>query len=119
MSQSAHILQASFHDIEDVITLFDQYRMFYGQSSDKQGAASFIFQLMERRESVILLAREEERGDALGFAQVYPSYSSISMRRTWILNDLFVVKESRGRGIGRERMTSDEENRYCVCIHRE
>ena len=83
-----------FHDMEDVITLFDQYRVFYGQSSDK-------------------------RGDAVGFAQVYPSYSSISMRRTWILNDLFVVKESRGRGIGRERMTSDEENRYCVCIHRE
>ena len=37
---------------------------------------------------------------ALGFTQLYPSYSSVSMNPIWILNDLFVAEEARRRGVG-------------------
>ncbi|MGW8957668.1 GNAT family N-acetyltransferase [Paenibacillus sp. NPDC055715] len=35
----------------------------------------------------------------LGFTQLYPSFSSVSMKRTWILNDLYVQEEARKQGI--------------------
>ncbi|HBY68373.1 MAG TPA: GNAT family N-acetyltransferase, partial [Flavobacteriaceae bacterium] len=38
--------------------------------------------------------------EAVGFTQLYPSFSSVSVQRTYILNDLFVSKEYRGKGIG-------------------
>src|SRR5439155_315958 len=41
-----------------------------------------------------------EGGRALGFTQLYPSFSSVSMRPIWILNDLFVAEGARWRGVG-------------------
>ena len=41
---------------------------------------------------------------ALGFVQLYPSFSSVAARRLWVLNDLYVTPEGRGRGIGRALM---------------
>ena len=38
---------------------------------------------------------------ALGFVQLYPSFSSVAARRIWILNDLYVVPGARKQGIGR------------------
>ena len=35
----------------------------------------------------------------LGFTQMYPSFSSVSMQRNWILNDLFVIPEKRKQGV--------------------
>lgn len=32
--------------------------------------------------------------------QLYPSFSPIAMKRTWILNDLYVIHEARREGIG-------------------
>ena len=40
-----------------------------------------------------------EGTEGLGFAQLYPSFSSVSMKRLWILNDLFVAPEARRRGV--------------------
>ena len=54
-----------------------------------------------RGETVIFLAyRGADRG-AVGFAQLYPTFSSVSMERLWILNSLFVAPEARKLGAGR------------------
>ena len=36
----------------------------------------------------------------MGFTQLYPSFSSVSLARTFILNDLFVVPGRRRAGVG-------------------
>ena len=36
----------------------------------------------------------------MGFPQLYPVFSSISMKKSWILNDMFVDLEARKLGIG-------------------
>ena len=41
---------------------------------------------------------------ALGFTQLYPSFSSVSTKRLWILNDLFVSDEARRFGVARALM---------------
>lgn len=109
MNELLHITQASFQDLDDVSVLFDQYRSYYGQASDPVGARAFLFRLMEHRESVIFLARNGQHGDAVGFAQLYPVFSSISMQRSWILNDLFVIESSRGHGAGRKLLSEVSE----------
>ena len=89
------IRRATLQDIDRVVPMFDAYRQFYGQDSDPDGARRFLIERIERQQSVILIA-----GDDAGFAQLYPSFSSVRMQPTMILNDLFVRPEARSRGIG-------------------
>ena len=35
----------------------------------------------------------------MGFTQLYPIFSSVGMKRCWLLNDLFVLDTVRGKGI--------------------
>jgi ribosomal protein S18 acetylase RimI-like enzyme len=44
----------------------------------------------------------------VGFTQLYPLFSSVRMRPTWRLNDLFVAREARGRGVARALMAAAE-----------
>jgi ribosomal protein S18 acetylase RimI-like enzyme len=49
---------------------------------------------------VIFLALGPDRS-AIGFTQLYPSFSSASAKRIFILNDLFVDPGARRSGVGR------------------
>jgi ribosomal protein S18 acetylase RimI-like enzyme len=92
------LVQISPEQVVLVAPLFDSYRQFYGQKADPDGAREFLAERLERGESVVLAIVEGER--ALGFTQLYPSFSSVSMLPIWILNDLFVVEDARRRGVG-------------------
>ena len=92
------IRTASITDLAAVAYLFDQYRQFYKQSEDIDGATVFLQERMEKNETVILLALED--GEVVGFTQLFPIFSSVSMRKAWLLNDLFVQEDQRGKGIG-------------------
>lgn len=89
------ICRATMDDIDRVVPLFDAYRRFYGQPSDVAGARHFLTERIRQDESVILIA-----DDDTGFTQLYPCFSSVRMQPTIILNDLFVVPDARGRGVG-------------------
>ena len=90
------IRRAKKKDIDKLSVLFDKYRIFYKQSSDIDNAKSFLKKRMKRMESVILVA--EERKELIGFTQLFPIFSSVSMKRTWLLNDLYVNEKARGMG---------------------
>jgi GNAT superfamily N-acetyltransferase len=92
------IKKATREDIAKVALLFDAYRVFYKQSSDLQKAFDFLEQRMEKGESVIFLA--VLKNEAVGFIQMYPIFSSVSLKRAWLLNDLFVAENARNQGVG-------------------
>ena len=94
------IYQATSVDIDDLTLLFDAYRQFYGQAPAPMAAAAFIAERLAKSESVIFLARSET-GEAIGFAQLYPAFSSVAMKRMWYLNDLFVAASARQQGVAR------------------
>ena len=94
------IARAEPKDLDDVVPLFDGYRQFYGQRSDLAAARAFLRDRMERAESVIYVAYTAP-GEAAGFTQLYPSFSSVSLKRLWVLNDLFVRSDVRRGGVGR------------------
>ncbi len=90
--------QATVEDVDHIAPLFDEYRQFYGKPSDLSAARAFLLDRFTHSQSVIFLARTTTR-DAIGFTQLFPSFSSVSMARVFILNDLFVVPTARRRGV--------------------
>lgn len=92
------IYQATIEDSEGVTDLFNLYRIFYQQTSDLEGARAYIKDRLKSKDSVIFVVKNEQ--EYAGFTQLYPAFSSISMGRAWILNDLYVVAEARKQGIG-------------------
>ncbi|WP_433615597.1 N-acetyltransferase family protein [Paenibacillus cellulositrophicus] len=102
MSQrSITIREAGLEDLHELTAIFDLYRIFYGQETDVEGADAFLFERMEHRESVILIAEDVKQGRIAGFTQLYPVFSSISMKRSYILNDLYIREQYRKQGIAR------------------
>lgn len=93
------IERAEIAQLELLVPLFDAYRIFYEQPSDPAGARKYLHGRLSNRESVVFLARDGDKG--LGFTHLYPSFTSIRMRRLWILYDLYVIPEARHQGIGR------------------
>jgi len=92
------IIRATLDHLDQIAPLFDGYRQFYKQPANLTGARQFIHDRLIRHDSVIFLALMEDNG--VGFTQLYPSFSSVSMKRLWILNDLFVAPAGRRQGVG-------------------
>ncbi len=88
------IRQATIEDLDQIAPLFDGYRHFYGRLPDLGAARAFLFGRFKSNQSIIFIAAKES-GPALGFTQLYPSFSSVSLAKTLILNDLFVAPEAR------------------------
>jgi ribosomal protein S18 acetylase RimI-like enzyme len=93
------IHQATIQDLDRLAPLFDGYRQFYGQKSDVAAARAFLLERFRHSESIIFVASRD--GVAIGFTQLYPSFSSISMQRIYVLSDLYVVSHARKVGAGR------------------
>lgn len=104
MPDDLQVRRAGASDIDLIAPLFDGYRQFYKQAPDLPLAQRFMGERLERADSVIFLAIEAAGDKPLGFVQLYPSFSSVHACPIWILNDLFVTPDSRGRGVGHALM---------------
>ncbi|RHX92466.1 GNAT family N-acetyltransferase [Leptospira stimsonii] len=96
-----NIRKVAISDLNQVSLLFDEYRQFYKKESDLSGAFHFLEERISKEESCIFVALSEDEKLFYGFTQLYPSFTSLSMKRTWILNDLFVRPEYRKKGIAK------------------
>lgn len=92
------IRQAALADLDALSVLFDGYRQFYGCESDVAAAKQFLLDRVNHGESVLFIAHDG--GNPVGFMQLYPSFSSVSLARILILNDLFVSEQGRNKGVG-------------------
>ena len=98
------IRRAKKKDLDQLAVLFDKYRIFYKRKGDMGAAKLFLKKRMKRKETVIFVA--EERKILLGFTQLFPIFSSVSMKRAWLLNDLYVNENARGKGVATELLNS-------------
>lgn len=98
------IRQAVLSDLADLADLFDAYRQFYGQQSDVNAAHAFLLARFNHGESVLFIAHDGTT--PVGFTQLYPIFSSISLRRTFVLNDLFVSPSHRKSGVASRLMAA-------------
>lgn len=84
-------------DLEQLAVLFDGYRVFYRKETDVQAAKAFLDARLTAKDSEIYVCEIE--GVLTGFVQLYPLFSSTRMQKLWLLNDLFVNPDYRGKGI--------------------
>jgi GNAT superfamily N-acetyltransferase len=94
--------------LNELVHLFDAYRMFYKKESNLEGAKHFLSERMQQKESIIFVALMEEK--LVGFTQLYPLFSSTNMMPIWLLNDLFVAKEHRGKQISKGLVKAAQEH---------
>lgn len=107
------IVCATMNELEDLTVLFDEYRQFYGLESDINSAKAFLQLRLALKDSIIFLA--VEKGKAIGFTQLYPTFSSIALQRAFILNDLYVTEDARGLGAG--KALTEKVFQYCQQQH--
>lgn len=92
------IIKAKIKHLEDLIPLFDAYRVFYRQQSDILAARNFLKDRLTKKDSVIYIAYENDV--AVGFTQLYFLFSSVSMQPMYLLNDLYIDENQRNKKIG-------------------
>src|SRR5262245_47788066 len=109
---SIPVRRADLPDLDQLVPLFDGYRVFYGKSPDPALARQFLSDRLSAGDSILLIA-EDSTGGAVGFVQLYPSFSSVRAARIYVLNDLFVLPSARGRGVASSLM------RAAVAVARE
>ena len=102
------VRKATKEDIDDLTVLFDLYRVWYHQPSDIANAKRFLLDRMEKEESVVFVATNEKA--LVGFTQLYPIFSSVSMQRTWLLNDLYVHGSARKQGVAAQLLNAAREH---------
>lgn len=102
------VVKAEHKNLKDLVPLFDAYRIFYRQLSDKKKADTFLAKRLENNESIVFIAYKAQ--SAIGFVQLFPTFSSVSLESFYILNDLFVSPEFRGIGIG-EKLLEEAKKR--------
>lgn len=106
------VRQAILTDVNELSILFDSYRVFYEKATDIDAAKKFLGERITKNESVIFVYVTDANTIA-GFVQLYPLFSSTRMKRLWLLNDLFVQPEFRGKGISVALIDAAKEH----CIH--
>ena len=94
--------------LNELAVLFDDYRVFYRKERNLEGAKGFLSERILKKESVIFVALLEEK--LVGFTQLYPLFSSTNMIPIWLLNDLFVAKEHRGKQISKGLIKAAQEH---------
>lgn len=102
------IVEANINQLSDAAKLINDYRVFYKQESDIESTKEFLRKRIERKDSIIFIAYNSSNNEPVGIAQLYPSYSTVSLKKQWILNDLYVEKKFRKIGVGNELLRAIE-----------
>ena len=97
------IIRANENHFDELARLFNLYRIFYEEKSNYEQAYNFIRSRIQKNESVIYVAKNED-SQLIGFVQLYPSFCSVALIPILILYDLYLDDNHRGKGIGRALM---------------
>ena len=106
------VRQAVLSDLGELMVLFDQYRQFQGKVPDLPAAQGFLQARFNTGESIVFIAHDGQF--PIGFAQAYPSFSSVALARIFILNDLFVHESGRRKGIASRLLTAVESHAWSL-----
>ena len=93
------IIKASIENLDQLLPLFEGYRAFYKQPPSPDLARDFLKDRFLKNDSILFMAFNDVE-IAIGFTQLYPTFSSVSMQQTYILNDLYVDTIKRGNKVG-------------------
>ena len=96
-------------DYDDVLPLITDYQRFYGVAApdDARNRTFFTRFLEDGGAGCILGARRH--GRLVGYACLYYTMSSVEAEDIVVMNDLYVVPDARGGGVGRRLIEATTE----------
>ena len=99
---SVAIARVGEDDLADLLPLMRGYSDFYevDPPDDALLALSRALIANPEYEGIQLIARDQDSGEAVGFATVYWLWSTSRAARIGVMNDLFTVPAARRRGVG-------------------
>ncbi|WP_108808889.1 GNAT family N-acetyltransferase [Aquimarina spinulae] len=100
------IIETTIEELDVLTELFDQYMVFYKKPSDINKYRSYLKERLQNKEANAYLAIDDNTNNPLGFVLNYHSFSSVSLGRIVVLNDLFVMPEYRKKGIAERLINS-------------
>lgn len=98
---SVHL--ASLNDLDELTPLMAAYLTFYEVPRPLPEVRAFLAARLDQSDSVLLLARHAD-GEAQGFIQLYPLFSSLELRPAYLLSDLYVHPQHRRQGVAQALM---------------
>ncbi len=101
------VRRATAADLNLLAPLLNAYRCFYQQQDEEDACRQYLAERLAAEDSVIFLATLA--GEPAGFTQLYPTFSTLSLQRVWILNDLFVSAQARRCGAGSSLLQAAED----------
>ena len=101
------IIPANLEHLDHLLPMFIRYRELYGAMPQLEASKNFLIERLNSKEALILLAFENDT--ALGFSLVYPSFSSVSLRPIWIINDMYVAEEARRKYVANQLLQTITE----------
>ena len=92
------ISRATIDDVDTVAPLVTAYRAFYRQTPALPTERAFIERNLREKRSTVFIARNEVQ-EAVGFVQLFQTYSTVRLGPQLILEDLFVDPSVRRGGV--------------------
>src|SRR5215217_9169186 len=95
-----HIERVTEADVDELLPLMRAYCDFYEVAPSDEALTDMALALLDEPdlEGVQLIARDED-GQAVGFATIFWSWSTLNASRIGVMNDLFVSPAGRGGGV--------------------
>jgi ribosomal protein S18 acetylase RimI-like enzyme len=87
-------------DLKQLAILFDEYRQFYGASSNLDLSFQFLTQRFANQESVIFIHIKDDL--FTGFVLLYLGFSSVACSRYYLLDDVYVRPAFRRQGSAKQ-----------------
>jgi GNAT superfamily N-acetyltransferase len=103
------IAPVTVEEFDQLLPLIAAYQRFYKvQEIDEERNRAFFRRFLAPSEDGLLLsARRDDR--LVGYACLYWHFSSLEACESVLMNDLYVVEETRGEGVGRALIEASAE----------
>lgn len=94
------VRRATLEDLQPLAVLFDEYRQFYGASSNLELSYQFLKQRFLNQESIIFVHVKDDI--FTGFVLLYMGFSSVACSIYYILDDVYVTPIYRRQGSAKQ-----------------
>jgi GNAT superfamily N-acetyltransferase len=109
MPAEAEIAPIHVDEFEELLPLIAAYQRFYeAETIDEERNRSFFRRFLAPSEDGLLLGARIE-GRLAGYTCLYWHFSSLEARESVLMNDLYVIEEVRGQGVGRALIEATAE----------
>lgn len=103
------IQQCTNHHLSRLAEIFNDYRIHFEQESDLIGSTAFLEERLMKNQAVIFVAIDEASEEYMGFTLLYPMFSSLKVKSTWTLNDMFIAEKFRKFGVASKLLEKVKE----------